>query len=77
MRHFDGLGDKKSPMRLLFLKYLIDNGYHQGLYNVQSVLGQKFYVKNDLESDDNKLYMMSIVNDQDTNNSWQIYLHKE
>ena len=77
MKQFDRLGNKESPMRLLFLKYLIDNGYHQGLYNVQSVLGQNFYVKNDLESNDEKLYKMSIANDQNTNNSWQIYLHKD
>ena len=76
MRKFDHLGDKKAPMRLLFIKYLIDNDYHQGLYNVSAVLGQEFYIKNDLEKGDKKLYKISLQNDETTNNIWQLFLIK-
>ena len=74
MKDFDSLGKKIAPMRLLFIKYLIDNNYHQGLYNVQAVLGKGFFVKNDLEKNDKKLYRMSIANDETTNYKWQLYL---
>jgi len=77
MKDFDKLGEKSAPMRLLFLKYLIDNNYHQGLYNVLAILGEKFYVKNDLVKKDSKAYRMQIQNDESTNNRWQLYLFRD
>jgi hypothetical protein len=77
MKRFDKLGEKKAPMRLLFLKYLIDNNYHQGLYNVVAVLGKSFYVKNDLEKGDAQLYKMSLRNNEYTNNVWQLFLFRK
>lgn len=77
MKEFDKLGEKVAPMRLLFIKYLIDNNYHQGLFNVQAVLGTQFYVKNDLVKSDPKLYKIEIQNDESTNNAWQLYLIRD
>lgn len=76
MKKFDQLGEKKAPMPLLFIKYLIDNDYHQGLYNIQAVLGSDFYIKNDLEKGDSNLYRVGIKNDESTNYVWQLYLIK-
>ena len=77
MRDFDGLGEAEAPMRLLFVKYLIDNNYHQGLYNLEAVLADKFLVKNDLDKKDTNLYRMSIENSEQTNYIWQLFLHKK
>lgn len=49
MKNFDKLGSEHEPFRLIFLKYLLDNKIHQGLFNVQSVLSEKFYVINDID----------------------------
>ena len=75
MKKYDALGEKKAPLRLLFLKYLIDNNYHQGLYNIISVLGESFYIKNDIDGE-NDAYFIKIQNDYSTNNQWQIYVMK-
>ena len=75
MKKYDGLGEKKTPLRLLFLKYLIDNNYHQGLYNIISVLGESFYIKNDIDEETDP-YFIKIQNYFSTNNQWQIYVMK-
>ncbi len=76
MKKFDQLGEKEAPVPLLFIKYLIDNDYHQGLYNIQAVLGNDFYTTNDLEKGDSNLYRVGIKNDESTNYVWQLYLMK-
>jgi len=76
MKSYDLLGSKEAPVGLVFLKYLLDTDNHQGLYNILSVLGEKFYVINDIEKKTTPLYM-ELKNDSSTNNRWQIILLKE
>ena len=49
MKQLDSLGQRKQPFPLIFLKYLIDFDYHQGLFNVVRIIGEEFYVINDFE----------------------------
>lgn len=71
----DKLGSIVAPMSLIFIKFLIETQNHQGLYNILNVLGEKFYVINDLENKD-VAHHVSLKNDESTSNRWQITLHK-
>ena len=42
----------KLPVLLLYLKFLIEHKRHLGLYNMTNVLGDRFYVLNDLDDED-------------------------
>ena len=76
MKSFDTLGSPEAPMGLIFLKFLLDTENHQGLYNITSVLGEKFFVMNDLENQYNPIYI-HLKNDSSTNNRWQIIIIKK
>jgi len=76
MKSYDKLGSFEAPMGLVFLKYLIDTENHQGLFNVVSVLGDKFYVNNDLEKKEKPVYI-ELRNDAATKNHWQIIILKK
>ncbi len=76
MKNFDTLGSAQAPMGLIFLKFLLDTENHQGLYNITSVLGEKFFVMNDLENDHKPIYI-HLKNDSSTNNRWQILIIKK
>lgn len=76
MKSYDMLGTKDAPVGLIFLKFLIDTENHQGLYNIVTVLGDKFYVINDIEKK-NTPYYMQLKNDASTKNRWQIVLLKK
>lgn len=71
MKTLDNLGSKEVPLGLKFLKFLIDTDNHQGLFNVQSVFSDKFYVINDLENKKIPAYVQ-LKNDSSTNNHWQL-----
>ena len=58
MKNFDSLGSKKGPVPLLFIKYLIENDKHQGLFNLIDVIGDQFYVRNNIDDE-------SIANEND------------
>ena len=75
MKSFDKLGTKEQPIRLLFLKYLIDFEQHQGLYNITSVIGDSFFALNDIEKKKSPV-KVEIKNDETTNYMWQIYILK-
>ena len=76
MKKYNGLGEEKEPIRLLFLKYLIDTGKHQGLYNIIGVIGEKFYVINDIEKKNNPEYI-KLENSEKTSYKWQITILKQ
>ena len=76
MKKFDLLGERGAPMRLLFLKYLIDNDYHQGLYNILAVIGDTFYVRNDIDKEEIP-YLVKLKNDVSTNNRWQFFIMRD
>lgn len=73
MKSYDNLGTSEAPVGLIFLKYLIDTDNHQGLYNITTVLGDKFFVNNDIEKKDKPVYI-ELRNDSTTRNKWQIIL---
>ncbi|MBC7539161.1 MAG: hypothetical protein H7281_10090 [Bacteriovorax sp.] len=76
MKSYDNLGSAEAPVGLIFLKYLIDTENHQGLYNIVTVLGDKFYVTNDIEKKDRPVYI-ELRNDASSKNHWQIILMKK
>jgi hypothetical protein len=73
MKSYDHLGSAEAPVGLIFLKYLLDTENHQGLFNIISVLGDKFYVNNDIEKKDRPV-LIELKNDASTQNHWQIIL---
>ena len=76
MKSYDNLGSFESPVGLIFLKYLLDTENHQGLYNIINILGEKFYVNNDIEKMNHPVFI-ELRNNQSTNNHWQIVLLKD
>jgi hypothetical protein len=73
MKKRDHLGSPKGPMPLLFLKYLIESNNHQALYNMISILGNEFYVTNDVDKVKTKAYnYIKLLNDETTDNQWQL-----
>ncbi len=76
MKSYDQLGSREAPVGLIFLKFLIDTENHQGLYNIVTVLGEKFYIQNDIEKIA-KPHFIQLKNDQTTKNRWQIILLKK
>jgi len=76
MKEFDSLGTPKGAVPLRFIKFLIDTENHQGLFNMIEVLGDDFYVINDI--DDKSLVQapnrVKLQNDSSTNYQWQIYI---
>lgn len=81
MKEFDFLGTKAVPVKLIFLKYLIENNEHQGLFNMRAILGDVFYVLNDLDkfkkNQQNPPRLILILNNAETGNRWQIFIKKE
>lgn len=71
MKKDDGLGLKKAPIPLKFLKYLIDKEMHKGLFNIIHVLGEKFFVLNDIDPG-NELSFVSLHNAKETGFKWQL-----
>lgn len=49
LKNHDQLGDKNHPLGLTFIKFLLQTNKEQGLKNISKVLGERFYVVNDLE----------------------------
>ncbi|MGB0454663.1 MAG: hypothetical protein ACPGJV_13220 [Bacteriovoracaceae bacterium] len=73
MKVYEKLGSKKEPLNLIFLKYLIDTQSHRGLYNIQAIIGQRFYMLNDIDRDNRPIFI-EIALDHSTNNKWQIFV---
>lgn len=75
MKTYDKMGSKESPIGLMFIKFLIDSDNHQGLYNIQAIIGDKFYVINDFESKVEPV-AVELKNDASTKNRWAITILK-
>ena len=73
MKELDLLGERKQPFPLIFLKYLIDFDYHQGLFNVVRIIGSEFYVINDFEKKKDPV-KIRLINDLTTNYRWVIQI---
>lgn len=76
LKKYDKLGSKRTPVKLFFLKLLIDQESHKGLWNIISVLGNQFYVKNDLENKDYPV-LCRLENSAKTGHKWQITILSE
>lgn len=75
MKTYDKLGSKQEPVRLKFVKFLIDKKYHQGLYNIVSIIGDKFYTLNDFDNKKEPVFI-KIYTSKKMNNEWQISILK-
>lgn len=75
MQLYDKLGTSEGPVPLLFLKYMIDMQEHRGLWNLISVLGDKFYVSNEIDPK-GQSELIQLVNSEATGRQWQIYILK-
>ena len=73
MKKIGHLGEKKQPVPLLLIKFLIERKEHQGLYNVLAVLGNEFYVVNDIENKKRSI-PIRLINNMSTGNKWQLIL---
>lgn len=76
LKRYDKLGSKKTPVKLFFLKLLIDQKQHQGLWNIISVIGSEFYVRNDLEKKKFPV-LCRLENSKKTDHKWQITIIDE
>ncbi len=77
MMTYDKLGTSEGPVPLLFLKFMIDMEEHQGLWNLVSVVGERFYVSNEIDAAFNpKPELIQLVNDDSTGRNWQIFIVK-
>ena len=77
MKVYDKLGSSSGPVPLLFLKYMIDMQEHAGLYNLMSVLGNEFYVSNEIDTSfKTKSEKIKIENGPHTDNQWIISILK-
>lgn len=75
MMTYDKLGTKEGPVPLLFLKFMIDMQEHQGLWNLISVMGDKFYVSNEIDSTYNpEPEYVLIENNENSGRQWQLYI---
>ncbi len=77
MKQYDHLGTKKGPVPLLFLKYMLDTHQHQGLYNLIFTIGNKFYVRNNIDKKANAYDYIELENNFSTNNQWKISLLRQ
>lgn len=77
MMTYDKLGTTEGPVPLLFLKFMIDMEEHQGLWNLINVVGDRFYVSNEIDASFNpKPELVQIVNDDTTGRRWQLFIVK-
>lgn len=77
MTAYDKLGTKEGPVPLLFLKYMIDMQEHHGLWNIISVMGDKFYVSNEIDASFKPApELIQLMNNETTGRQWQIFVLK-
>ncbi len=77
MMTYDKLGTSEGPVPLLFLKFMIDMEEHQGLWNLVNVVGERFYVSNEIDAEFKpKPELIQLVNDDSTGRHWQIFVIK-
>jgi hypothetical protein len=74
MKKFDKLGKEAGPVPLIFIKYLIEMQDHQALYNILDVVGEVFYVKNDIDEGVKQIVKIQLLNNNATNFEWTIIL---
>ena len=77
MMTYDKLGTREGPVPLLFIKFMIDFHEHHGLWNLVSILGERFYVSNEIDAQLKPIpELIQLVNNEATGRQWQIYVLK-
>ena len=72
MKKFDKLGGKQAPLPLKFIKFLIDKKIHKGLYNIVHIIGDRFYVLNDIDVPKDQVSYVKMDNSKETHFKWQL-----
>jgi hypothetical protein len=72
MMSFDKLGTKEGPVPLLFIKFMIDMEEHQGLFNLTSILGERFFVTNEIDASFKPKIELIRLSNQEMGGNWQI-----
>lgn len=76
MKKNDGLGDKDAPIPLIFIKYMIDYNKHKELFSLVDIVGDRFYIRNDIDKDDKSpVSQIRIQNDFQTSFKWEITVY--
>lgn len=75
MRQKDTLGSIGTPFSYLFLRYLLDYELHQGLFNLQTVLGKSFYIIDDIKKV-KKPVKVKLINNKETNYQWKLFVEE-
>lgn len=77
MMEYDKLGTKDGPVPLIFIKYMIDMQEHHGLWNILSILGDRFYVSNELDSSFKpEIEYVELVHNPSVTGQWQLIIIK-
>lgn len=76
MKKYEFLGTEREPIRLIFLKFLIDRSQHQGLFNIISVIGEEFYVLNDIDGLEDGPVKIRLKQDSQAFGGWSITVLK-
>lgn len=75
MMTYDKLGTKEGPVPLLFIKFMIDMEEHHGLWNMLAILGDKFYVSNEIDASFKPASeLVQLVNNETTGGHWQLFV---
>ncbi len=75
MTAYDKLGTREGPVPLLFLKYMIDMEEHHGLWNIISVMGDRFYVSNEIDAPFKPApELVQLLNNETTGRQWQLFI---
>ncbi|MBF0297412.1 MAG: hypothetical protein HQK51_01755 [Oligoflexia bacterium] len=72
MKKLDKLGSSESPLPLVFLKLMIDQRDYHGLFNIVRIVGEEFYVINDLEKKKNPVLIL--LKADEATAEWQIMI---
>ena len=72
MKKHDSLGAKKAPVPLVYIKYLIEQNSDQLLFNLINVIGEKFYILNDIDKGIKEPVRIKLYNNEQSKYRWQI-----
>tara|TARA_Y100000768_G_C23991489_1_gene694036 strand:- start:22292 stop:23812 length:1521 start_codon:yes stop_codon:yes gene_type:complete len=74
MKKNDKLGTQAAPIPLRFIKFLIEAEEHKSLFNIIMVLGDSFYIFNDIDENISKKDVIKINNNEATNFKWKMHI---
>lgn len=74
MKKSDALGSSKAPIPLIYIKFLIEESLDQLLFNITNVIGNEFYIINDIDENIKSPTRISLLNNRSTYYKWQIVI---